>query len=1352
MLSKMKIVIIALCIFVGFEASGHINPNARKSTTSNTFINFREDCTAATTLTIQNINNVRATLFVGGDVWWDLQNGGYIVPVPEVISDGVSSIFAGGVWIGGRDPAGNLKIAAGPNGAYSGINGTDWYPGPLTPDLGSTSKDTCENWDRFFEVQGENILKTVALWNNDGPVLEEDVIPEDVKFWPGKGNPFWLDKFDFPLPTSGQGLGNFWDEDQDGDYDPRRGDFPLIDIRGCEPNDREEAVQLLPDEMIFWIYNDNGGPHPVSQGNNIRMEVQVQAFAYATNDAINDMTFQRYKLINRATTDILDCYFAMWVDPDLGCHEDDYIGCDLDRSLMYIYNEDVLDGQPGCSCANGVNTYCDEVPILGVDYFRGPLAPRVWCPDDPTMLCEPEPGTGNVDTLVEIGMSRFMYYNNNIGPQPPATTDPDTDDEFYGYLRGFWKDGSPLTFGGSGYDINSTETVRYAFTDRPDNSTGWSMCTSSVTSGDRRTLQTTGPLLLQPGAVNELIIGAVWVPDIDYPCPDITRLLNADDLAQNLFDNCFDIKDGPDAPDVALVELDREVIIVLSNDTLSSNNKFESYEEIDINAPVGVEDSIYRFEGYQIYQLASPTVTVQELNDASKAKVIYQSDLDNDVVKLYNWTSTNNPLPGGPRVWADELKVDAANAGIRKSFRVTQDAFATDDKRLINHKKYYFMALAYAFNTYDENNFNLNDETGQPRPFCQGRRNIATYTAIPRPILYQDQKVQFGDGPVVTRLSGEGVGSNVVEMSDDMYNRILDGTTDGKISYKPGLGPVTVEVYNPLDIVSEKFRLSIDGNFLGGAFCGLDEGATWKLENLSSGEVINSDATIDQLNEQLINKYGFSVSIAQSGNPGSLSNENNGALDILVDYENETGSSWYFGIPDGGGNLGEQLGSLGGALNFLKTADGEADEARDPNQAFSSMGNGSWYPFILADYRVPGPAEIPFYITPAWKDNKGHSFLQSRTGLDDLNNVDIIFTSDKSKWSRCAVVETATQDHILAGFATVGNTGQFDLRQSPSVDKNGQPDGDGMGMGWFPGYAVNVETGKRLNIFFGENSTYNENYLEYLDNGEAIGADMIFNPSSQIVADVVNGQGGLGVWNIVAGGGHMIYVTRQEYDECAQIRSSLAPGQLFTEKFDALELVTWSSMAMTRGATLSLDNGLIPNDLTVKLRVEKPYSREKIVEFGISSCKTIDALPVYELDFTGFQPTDPLPEEFDNILSEVNVVPNPYYAYSAYETSQFDNFVKITNLPDRSTVTIYSLDGKFIREYKRDEIELPSAGSNPGTRSHQTAPDVTWDMRNFAGIPIASGVYLIHISAPDFGVERTIKWFGINRKFDPTGL
>ena len=191
----------------------------------------------------------------------------------------------------------------------------------------------------------------------------------------------WGLEYDFELPVD-QSLGAFWDEPSsadgngDGVYNPCDGDFPIINIRGCEPESRKAAFELIPDEMTFWIYNDNGGAHRISFATPINMEVQVQAFAYATNDAINDMTFNRYKLINKGPEDIRETYFAMWVDPDLGCYQDDYIGCDVGRSLAYVYNEDATDGIEGGETCNGVNTYGTNVPILGIDYFRGPRGPK----------------------------------------------------------------------------------------------------------------------------------------------------------------------------------------------------------------------------------------------------------------------------------------------------------------------------------------------------------------------------------------------------------------------------------------------------------------------------------------------------------------------------------------------------------------------------------------------------------------------------------------------------------------------------------------------------------------------------------------------------------------------------------------------------------------------------------------------------------------------------------------------------------------------------------------------------------------------------------------------------------------
>ncbi|HRG65481.1 MAG TPA: hypothetical protein PLV12_06735, partial [Saprospiraceae bacterium] len=244
--------------------------------------------------------------------------------------------------------------------------------------------------------------------------------------------------------------------------------------------------------------------HRLTAGDAIQMEVQVQSFAYATNDEINDMSFYRYKLINRADSDIIDCYFAMWVDPDLGCYSDDYTGCDVGRSLAYTYNEDGLDGSDGINCAGGTNTYKDRIPMIGTDYFRGPRGPKIFLKDNDgnilydadgkKILIDPAEGTGEFDTLIELGMTSFIYTNNcAIGSPDPATCDPeDRDEPFYNNLRGLWRNGEPITYGGTGYNPGAgTDTVKYVFPDNPSFDGGWSMCEEGLGFGDRRTLQAT---------------------------------------------------------------------------------------------------------------------------------------------------------------------------------------------------------------------------------------------------------------------------------------------------------------------------------------------------------------------------------------------------------------------------------------------------------------------------------------------------------------------------------------------------------------------------------------------------------------------------------------------------------------------------------------------------------------------------------------------------------------------------------------------------------------------------------------------------------------------------------------------
>ncbi len=1382
----------------------HINPNlAPKDNGSSDNPDFntslREDCLEAINTTNLNINNVRALLQVGGDVWWDLDNGSYIVPKQANREDEVSAIFSGSVWVGGLTPSGSIKLAAGPNGAYYNRQGAvDWYSGPLDVD-GITDKPICEDWNTFFKVDGTSVRNAVKLFDKDPLAFDCEMIGNDVKFWPGKNNPFWGLEYDFDLPVD-QSLGAFWDEpgvdgNGDGVYNPCDGDFPIINIRACEPISRKAAFELIPDEMTFWIYNDNGGAHRISFATPIQMEVQVQAFAYATNDAVNDMTFNRYKLINKGSEDIRETYFAMWVDPDLGCYQDDYIGCDVGRSLAYVYNEDAVDGIEGGETCDGVNTYGSNVPILGIDYFRGPRGPKIYCRDingniltqeneeDPTKLdtifCDPPIGSGDFDTLLEIGMSAFMYMNNcGVGNPPAATCDAGQSTEFYDIMRGIWLDGTPVTVGGNGYNPGSEDVTQYVFPSDPNDESedAWSMCTADLPFGDRRMLQVTGPLLLQPQATNELIVGVVFVPDEEsYPCPDLSRLRTADDLAQSLFDNCFDITDGPDAPDVCGIELDQEIIMTLFNQS-TSNNFEQLYEEEDLqiaNATVEPEEKLYKFEGYQIYQLVNGGISPSELNNIDKARLVFQTDLKNEITELFNWTPQISPISNAI-IYTSSLKVTGADQGIKNSLSLKEDQFATTaDPRLVNNKTYYYMAVAYGFNEYAK--FEENTGNGQPRPYIEGRGNIKTYAFTPRPIIYQELLSSYGDVPSITRVDGVGSGLNFIDMEDGMYDKILEASVNGAaadgVTYKKNAGPVNIKIYNPLDVEEGRFRLEFYGTELdennSTNFLGSD--TRWRLTNLEDNTVIESDTTINESGEQLIKEYGFSIELNQIAEPGGEVEVNNGAVGSSLDYDDVNAANWFTAIPDGGLGNGDRL------FDWIGNKEAGDPTDQDPKNELKGVST-AFYPFTMARYALPAENE-PVYVTPAFK--RGHGFLidpvqvQAEYGSlllnQDLNNVDIVMTSDKSKWSRCVVVESATTDYTMtAGLQTQGNRGQFDIRAAASVDKEGNPDDSGTeGMGWFPGYAVDVETGERLNIFFSENSVYDEDMAEFLSEG-ATGGDMIFNPTSQFITpDSPESQPDFGIFNLVGGGQHFVYVTRQKYDGCELLFGDLQPSNNPSVKFNGLSLVTWSAFPINsvgeNNALLSVADGIIPNDLTIKLRVSNPFGfASEVDQIGDGDNDKYDGAkiggyPTFEFEIDGASARALAANEYEGALENVNVVPNPYYAYSAYERSEFDNTVKITNLPARADITIYSLDGKFIRTFLRDEQDIIKSSDFP-VQTQLGFPDVSWDLKNNKGVPVASGVYLIHVRAEievDGQVqieERVIKWFGIGRKFDPSSL
>jgi len=609
----MRYLITCILCSTAFILMAFTGPDQPKSAHSEKGLAFKMNCAQATAQTDLDINNVRARLLVGGDFGWDGSNGRYIVPKVEPGVPEVSSLFAGAIWLGGVDPAGNLKLAAQQYGTATGAS--DYWPGPLTA-TGQTDAETCENWDRFFTVTSAEIDLHISQFQqaqNENIAYDAALIPKRIKEWPAVGNEYFFGETGFELPSEVQGLAPFWDNNADGIYSPQFGDYPIIEIRGC--NSPQYA-----DEMIFWIFNDAGNIHTQSMGDALQMEVQAMSFAYATEDAVNDMTFSRYKLINRAQESLAETHFGIWLDPDLGCGADDYIGCDTIRDLMYVYNSDAVDGSSGANCAGGVPTYGEKIPYFGVDYFRGPLALKVFGANGE--LVNPS-SAQSADTIVELGMTSFIYFTNPSTGEDPNMLEPSTASDYYNYLSGVWRSGLPMTIGGSG--LGGTETTKFAFHDEPNNEDGWSMCTANLPMNDMRTVQASGPFRLFPGQINEMIIGIPWVPDVEYPCPDMSRLFAADDLAQNLFDSCFETTTSTSTVAEHNAQLDQ--IEVFPNPAAASSSLVKI-----ANIPTQSVVSIYTLDGKLVRQFQG------------------EEKLGNNQESTLDWdlrSATGNPVPSG---------------------------------------------------------------------------------------------------------------------------------------------------------------------------------------------------------------------------------------------------------------------------------------------------------------------------------------------------------------------------------------------------------------------------------------------------------------------------------------------------------------------------------------------------------------------------------------------------------------------------------------------------------------------------------------------------------------------------------
>lgn len=367
----------------------------------------------------------------------------YYNPVVPIFSN----FSTRGLWLGGFDPAGNLRLAIS---EYNSNNSRDYQQGPIL-DLDPGEEEAfCAFYNRVWSIYEEDLVELKNDFNS--AELKVSDIAADILEWPAKNNPH-IGQFavDYDMAP-------FFDFNSDGNYNPLDGDYPIA---------IKESPEFSAYAFSFKVYNDNG-VHTLSRSYAIGMELHQMNYLTQcpSTEELDKSIFYRIKYIYKGNEGLSEFKIGLWEDADLGCVNRNYSGCSEDLRAIYIYTKNTTGMRCGFSQDIPVNSYAIRSTVL----------------------------------LNQDLLSHIAYSRSGFGGMSPQTTDPTNVQSFYNYLSVKWLDGTPLTYGGTGYDESGNgDITTIAYPDFPNDPDGWSMLADSLPLTDIKSVTTIYDDDLVPG-------------------------------------------------------------------------------------------------------------------------------------------------------------------------------------------------------------------------------------------------------------------------------------------------------------------------------------------------------------------------------------------------------------------------------------------------------------------------------------------------------------------------------------------------------------------------------------------------------------------------------------------------------------------------------------------------------------------------------------------------------------------------------------------------------------------------------------------------------------------------------------
>ncbi len=317
------------------------------------------------------------------------------------------------------------------------------------------------NAEKVWKVTKAQIAAHLADLQDNG-MIDEPI--SEIFSWPGRGNPFSLIYNGFEVPNESWVTAHFWDSDENGFYNPENGDYPIIAKRG-------NIFGLDMDQLVCSsFFNDTTGA--LSLGKSVHTNASLQAFTFDCNgiEFLENAAFIVYSFQFLGDSRMDSTFFGIYADFNIGNPSDDYVGSTLPTSdIVYSYNADTLS-----DAIAGLNP-----SMLGMNLFNGPLD-----------------SNGNEVRLKKVMpiIADSLFY---------GTSEPTHFQEFYNYISGSWRDGRPLTYGGTGF--NGIVPTDIAYPDHPADANGWSELSSDNPPGDRRVIASYEHISLLPGFGNQIV-------------------------------------------------------------------------------------------------------------------------------------------------------------------------------------------------------------------------------------------------------------------------------------------------------------------------------------------------------------------------------------------------------------------------------------------------------------------------------------------------------------------------------------------------------------------------------------------------------------------------------------------------------------------------------------------------------------------------------------------------------------------------------------------------------------------------------------------------------------------------------